>query len=85
MTPSNMSDAHSLCINVKVLYHYVLMRFMVMLNYDYLIVKNDDTKNDLLNYHACSAYVANLLLLLINLTCLVLLLINLTWLVLYLK
>jgi hypothetical protein len=28
-----------------VIYHYVHMRVMVMLNYDYLIVKNDDTKN----------------------------------------
>jgi hypothetical protein len=28
-------------------------------NYDYLIVENDDTKNDWLSYHACLAYVAN--------------------------
>jgi hypothetical protein len=28
-----------------VLYHHVHMRFMVMFNYDYLVVKNDDTKN----------------------------------------
>jgi hypothetical protein len=29
-----------LCINVEVLYHYVHMRVMVMLNYDYLVVEN---------------------------------------------
>jgi hypothetical protein len=34
---------------------------MVMLNYDYLVVENDDTKNGWLVYHACLAYVANLL------------------------
>jgi hypothetical protein len=28
-----------------VLFHYVHMRFMVMYNYDYLVVENDDTKN----------------------------------------
>jgi hypothetical protein len=28
-----------------VLYHHVHMRFMVRFNYDYLVVKNDDTKN----------------------------------------
>jgi hypothetical protein len=49
---------------------------MVMLNYDYLVVKNDDTKNGWLGYHARLAYAANLLLLL---------LINLTWLITYLK
>jgi hypothetical protein len=27
-----------------VIYHYVHMRVMVMLNYDYLVIKNDDTK-----------------------------------------
>jgi hypothetical protein len=34
------------CHSVEVLYHYVHMRvmIMVMLNYDYLVVKNDDTK-----------------------------------------
>jgi hypothetical protein len=53
------------------------MRVVVMLNYDYLVVENDDTKNGWLSYHACLAYVANLLLLL--------LLINLTWLITYLK
>jgi hypothetical protein len=42
---SDKGEACSLCTNVEVLYHYVHMRFMVMLNYDYLIVKNDDTKN----------------------------------------
>jgi hypothetical protein len=33
------------CHCVEVLILYVHMRFMVMLNYDYLVVKNDDTKN----------------------------------------
>jgi hypothetical protein len=35
------------CHSIKVLYHYVHMRVMVMvmLNYDYLVVKNDDNKN----------------------------------------
>jgi hypothetical protein len=32
--------------SVEVLYHHVHMRFMVMFNYGYLVVKNDDTKND---------------------------------------
>jgi hypothetical protein len=34
--------------SVEVIYHYVHMRVMVMvmLNYDYLVVENDDTKND---------------------------------------
>jgi hypothetical protein len=43
-----MGEACLLCTNVEVLYHYVHMRVMVivMLNYDYLVVKNDDTKND---------------------------------------
>jgi hypothetical protein len=42
-----MGEACSLCINVEVLYHYAHMRFMVMvmLNYDYLVAKNVDTKN----------------------------------------
>jgi hypothetical protein len=40
-----MGEACSLCANVEVLYHYVHMRFMVMLNYGYLVVKIDDTKN----------------------------------------
>jgi hypothetical protein len=30
----------SLCTNVEVLYQYVHMRVMVMLYYDYLVVKN---------------------------------------------
>jgi hypothetical protein len=68
MTPSGMGDACSLCTNVEVLFHHVHMRFMIMLNYDYLVVENDNIKNGWLNYHACLAYVANLLLLLINLT-----------------
>jgi hypothetical protein len=45
MTPSDMGEACSLCSNVEVLYHHVHMRFMVMFNYDYLVVENDDTKN----------------------------------------
>jgi hypothetical protein len=44
MTPSDMGEACSLCPNIEVLYHRVHMRFMVMFNYDYLVVKNDDTK-----------------------------------------
>jgi hypothetical protein len=44
-TPLNMGDACSLCPNVEVLYHHVHMRFMISFNYDYLVVKNDDTKN----------------------------------------
>jgi hypothetical protein len=59
------------CHSVEVLFHYVHMRFMVMLNYGYLVVKNDDTKNGWLIYLACLAYVPNLLLLLINLTWLI--------------
>jgi hypothetical protein len=44
-TPSDIGDA-CCCYNfVEVLFHYVYMRFMVMFNYDYLIVENDDTKN----------------------------------------
>jgi hypothetical protein len=34
-----MGDVYSLCTNVGVLYHYVYMRVLVMLNYDYLVVK----------------------------------------------
>jgi hypothetical protein len=45
VTPSNMGEACSLCLNIEVLYHHVHMRFMVRFNYDYLVVKNDDTKN----------------------------------------
>jgi hypothetical protein len=45
VTPSDMGESCSLCTNVGMLYHYVHMRFIVMFNYDYLIVKNDDTKN----------------------------------------
>jgi hypothetical protein len=44
-TPSDICEACSLCSNVEVLYHHVHMRFMVMFNYDYLVVKNNDTKN----------------------------------------
>jgi hypothetical protein len=31
--------------SVEVLFHYVHMRFVVMFNYDYFVVENDDTKN----------------------------------------
>jgi hypothetical protein len=41
MIPSDMDEACSVCSNVEVLYHHVHIRF----NYDYLVVKNDDTKN----------------------------------------
>jgi hypothetical protein len=47
-----MGEAYSLCSNVEVLFHYIHMRFMIMINYDYLVVKNDDTKNNSLSYHA---------------------------------
>jgi hypothetical protein len=46
VTPSDMGKACLLCSNVEVLYHHVHIRFMVMFNYDDLVVKNDDTKND---------------------------------------
>jgi hypothetical protein len=45
VTSSNMGEACSLRPNVEVLFYYVHMRFMVMFNYNYLVVKNDDTKN----------------------------------------
>jgi hypothetical protein len=32
--------------SLEVPFHYVHMRFMVMFNYDYLVVENDDIKND---------------------------------------
>jgi hypothetical protein len=28
-----------LCTNIEVLYHYVHMRFMIIFNYDYLVVE----------------------------------------------
>jgi hypothetical protein len=62
------------CHFIEVSFHYVIMRFMVMFKYDYLVVENDDIKNGWLSYHACLAYVANLLLS-----------INLTWLITCLK
>jgi hypothetical protein len=31
--------------SIEVLYHHVHMRFIVIFNYDYLLVENDDTKN----------------------------------------
>jgi hypothetical protein len=42
-----MGEACSLCTNIEVIYHYVHVRVnvMVMLSYDYLVVKNNDTKN----------------------------------------
>jgi hypothetical protein len=39
VTPSDMGEACSLCTNIEVLYHYVLMRVMAMLSCDYLVVK----------------------------------------------
>jgi hypothetical protein len=30
---------------VEVIYHYVHIRFMIMFNYNYLVVENDDSKN----------------------------------------
>jgi hypothetical protein len=44
-TPSDMGETCSLCSNVEVSFHYVHMRFMIMFNYNCLVVKNDDTKN----------------------------------------
>jgi hypothetical protein len=40
------------CDFVEVLFHYVHMRFMVMFNYDYMVVENDDTTIGWLSYHA---------------------------------
>jgi hypothetical protein len=40
-----MGEAYSMRPNVEVLYHHVHMRFMVMFNYGYLVVENDNTKN----------------------------------------
>jgi hypothetical protein len=60
--------------SVEVLFYYVHMRFMIIFNYGYMVVKNDDSKNGCFVYLACLAYVANLLLL-----------INLTWLITCLK
>jgi hypothetical protein len=34
----DMGEAYSLCPNIEVLFHYVHMGFMVMFNYDYLLV-----------------------------------------------
>jgi hypothetical protein len=44
VTPSDMGEACSLHPNIEVIYHHVHMRFMVMFNYDYLVVEIDDTK-----------------------------------------
>jgi hypothetical protein len=44
-TPSDTGEACLPCSNVEVIYHHVHMRFMVRFNSDYLVVKNDDTKN----------------------------------------
>jgi hypothetical protein len=46
MTPSDMGEACSLCLNVEVLFHYVPMRFMAMFNYDYMVVEINEAKND---------------------------------------
>jgi hypothetical protein len=43
--PLDMGEACSLCSNVEMLYHHVHLRFMVRFNYEYLVVRNDDTKN----------------------------------------
>jgi hypothetical protein len=32
------------CQSAEVTFHYVHIRFMVMINYGYLVVENDDTK-----------------------------------------
>jgi hypothetical protein len=34
-----MGEVCSLCTNIEVLYHYVHMRFMIIFNYDYLVVE----------------------------------------------
>jgi hypothetical protein len=39
VTPSDMGEACSLFSNIEVLYHHVHMRFMIIFNYDYLVVK----------------------------------------------
>jgi hypothetical protein len=33
------------CHSVEVPFHFIHMRFMIMFNYDYFVVENDDTKN----------------------------------------
>jgi hypothetical protein len=43
------------CHSVEVLFYYVHMRFMVMFNYEYLVVENDVAKNGCLSYLACLA------------------------------
>jgi hypothetical protein len=53
-TPSDMGEACWMCTNVEVIHHYVIWVYGYV-NYDYLIVKNDDTKNGWLSYHACLA------------------------------
>jgi hypothetical protein len=50
-----MGETYSLCSNVEVLFHYVPMRFMVMFNYDYMVVKINGAKNDSMSYYACLA------------------------------
>jgi hypothetical protein len=44
MTPSDIGEACSLFPNIEVPFHYVHMRFMVIFNYDYLVIDIDDTK-----------------------------------------
>jgi hypothetical protein len=55
VTPSDMGGVCLLCSNVEVLYHHVHMRFMFTFNYDYLVVKINDTKNGWLSYYTCLA------------------------------
>jgi hypothetical protein len=44
-TPSDLGDACSLVSFRRSAISLCFMRFMVMFNCDYLVVKNDDTKN----------------------------------------
>jgi hypothetical protein len=39
-----MCEACSLCTNVEVIHHYVIWVYGYV-NYDYLVVENDDAKN----------------------------------------
>jgi hypothetical protein len=65
VTPSDMGEACSLLSfrrSAILLCSYVVNGYV---NYDYLVVEIYDSKNGWLSYHACLAYVANLLLLLL--------------------
>jgi hypothetical protein len=55
MTPSDMGDACSLCLNVEVLFHHVHMRLVVRFKYDYLVVEINDTKIGWLSSYVCLA------------------------------